>query len=168
MSPHEHQLSQAVLEFLIAHQDWFMFDIPPPPSSRNVPSAVAAAPTAATVTSHHTGLIAPNRSGFLDEDINVVPSSEDEQSHVGGGWKLVDKRKQSGQEGSAAGPQKRVTRRHTVIDRKRKSCFSVRSSACPALFLITFFQHFFLLHSCSSFILVICLPFVAILNLLTF
>ena len=32
LSPQEHQLSQEVLEFLIAHQDWFMLDIPPPPN----------------------------------------------------------------------------------------------------------------------------------------
>ncbi|KAF5326787.1 hypothetical protein D9619_004210 [Psilocybe cf. subviscida] len=30
MSPQEHSLSQQVLEFLIAHQDWFMLDIIPP------------------------------------------------------------------------------------------------------------------------------------------
>ncbi|KIK10036.1 hypothetical protein K443DRAFT_80815 [Laccaria amethystina LaAM-08-1] len=33
MSPQEHALSQRVLEFLIAQQDWFMLDIPPPPNS---------------------------------------------------------------------------------------------------------------------------------------
>ncbi|THH32250.1 hypothetical protein EUX98_g1957 [Antrodiella citrinella] len=33
LSPQEHQLSQDVLEFLIAHQDWFMLDIPPAPTS---------------------------------------------------------------------------------------------------------------------------------------
>jgi len=31
MSPPEHALSQRVLEFLIAQQDWFMLDIAPPP-----------------------------------------------------------------------------------------------------------------------------------------
>lgn len=30
MSPHEHALSQKVLEFLLIHQDWFMLDISPP------------------------------------------------------------------------------------------------------------------------------------------
>ncbi|KAI9439714.1 Rho GTPase activation protein [Lactarius indigo] len=30
LSPSEHQLSQDVLEFLIAHQDWFMLDTPTP------------------------------------------------------------------------------------------------------------------------------------------
>lgn len=33
MAPEQHQLSQEVLEFLIAHQDWFMLDIAPPASS---------------------------------------------------------------------------------------------------------------------------------------
>ena len=35
LAPTEHQLSQDVLEFLIAHQDWFMLDTPPPPPSRS-------------------------------------------------------------------------------------------------------------------------------------
>ncbi|KAG2017651.1 rho GTPase activator, variant 2 [Coprinopsis cinerea AmutBmut pab1-1] len=34
MVPQEHALSQKVLEFLIAHQDWFMLDVPPPPPRR--------------------------------------------------------------------------------------------------------------------------------------
>ncbi|KIM39928.1 hypothetical protein M413DRAFT_29083 [Hebeloma cylindrosporum] len=33
MSPKEHALSQKVLEFLIAQQDWFMLDISPPPTA---------------------------------------------------------------------------------------------------------------------------------------
>lgn len=33
LQPQEHRLSQEVLEFLIAHQDWFMLDIPPPPAT---------------------------------------------------------------------------------------------------------------------------------------
>ncbi|CAA7266973.1 unnamed protein product [Cyclocybe aegerita] len=33
MSPAEHALSQRVLEFLIAQQDWFMLDISPPPET---------------------------------------------------------------------------------------------------------------------------------------
>ncbi|KAI9442832.1 Rho GTPase activation protein [Lactarius psammicola] len=38
LSPSEHQLSQDVLEFLIAHQDWFMLDTPPPPAFPPTPS----------------------------------------------------------------------------------------------------------------------------------
>jgi len=64
MLPKEHQLSQNVLEFLIAHQDWFMLDIPPPPQ-----------PSISTV--HR-----------LTDDVDIMPSSDDE---VGGGWKLVNR-----------------------------------------------------------------------------
>jgi len=61
--PKEHQLSQNVLEFLIAHQDWFMLDIPPPPE--------------------------PNSSiAQRQDDVEVMPSSDEE---VGGGWKLVNR-----------------------------------------------------------------------------
>jgi GTPase-activating protein SAC7 len=38
LSPAEHRLSQDVLEFLIAHQDWFMLDTPPPPALPPTPS----------------------------------------------------------------------------------------------------------------------------------
>ncbi|KAH9167838.1 Rho GTPase activation protein [Lactarius sanguifluus] len=38
LTPSEHQLSQDVLEFLIAHQDWFMLDTPPPPTFPPTPS----------------------------------------------------------------------------------------------------------------------------------
>ena len=56
LSPQEHQLSQDVLEFLIAHQDWFMLDIPPPPPS-STPGTL--------------------RGGASDpDDIVVVPSSD--------------------------------------------------------------------------------------------
>ncbi|KAJ7650048.1 Rho GTPase activation protein [Roridomyces roridus] len=60
MSPPEHALSQQVLEFLIAQQDWFMLDIPPPPR-------------------HEPG--SPD-----DEEVFVV---DDEHSPVGGSWNLV-------------------------------------------------------------------------------
>ena len=38
MSPKEHALSQSVLEFLIAQQDWFILDIAPPPEGSPVTS----------------------------------------------------------------------------------------------------------------------------------
>ncbi|RDX57097.1 Rho GTPase activation protein [Lentinus brumalis] len=66
MSPQEHQLSQDVLEFLIQHQDWFMLDIPPPPTPRRSDSA-ATVPMADTVD---------------------LLSSSDEES---GGWKLISR-----------------------------------------------------------------------------
>ena len=65
LSPQEHQLSQEVLEFLIAHQDWFMLDIPPPPSRSDSAQTVPTTP------------------------VDIMPSSgsDDEQP---GGWKLVN------------------------------------------------------------------------------
>ncbi|EPQ54208.1 Rho GTPase activation protein [Gloeophyllum trabeum ATCC 11539] len=85
LSPKEHQLSQDVLEFLIAHQDWFILDIPPPPDS-----ASPGAPG----------------SPASEEDIAVVPSSDDDQSYVGGGWRLVGKDKRL-----------KVQRRRTTTER---------------------------------------------------
>jgi len=67
MTPSEHALSQRVLEFLIAQQDWFMLDIPTP--SFKKPGIPA-----------HT-------SAEID-DTALVPSSDEETS---GGWKLVDR-----------------------------------------------------------------------------
>ncbi|KZP31803.1 Rho GTPase activation protein [Athelia psychrophila] len=40
MLPREHDLSQKVLEFLIAQQDWFILDIPPPPQRAKPAAAV--------------------------------------------------------------------------------------------------------------------------------
>lgn len=42
MSPKEHSLSQRVLEFLIAQQDWFMLDIPPPAPGEFAPNSSAS------------------------------------------------------------------------------------------------------------------------------
>ncbi|OBZ72003.1 Rho-GTPase-activating protein 5 [Grifola frondosa] len=66
MSPQEHQLSQDVLEFLIAHQDWFMLDIPPPPTTRPSDSAATVPAT---------------------EPVDLLASSDEET----GGWKLVSR-----------------------------------------------------------------------------
>ncbi|KAJ6623999.1 Rho GTPase activation protein [Mycena sp. CBHHK59/15] len=68
MSPTEHKLSQRVLEFLIAQQDWFMLDIPPPPQNE------------------------PGSPGSMesDDDVLLVPS-DGEPSPTDGGWKLVGK-----------------------------------------------------------------------------
>ncbi|KAG7089334.1 hypothetical protein E1B28_011028 [Marasmius oreades] len=67
LSPNEHALSQRVLEFLIAQQDWFMLDIPPPPQDEFGQPPVSTSEA---------------------DDATVFPSSDEEQS-VGGGWKLV-------------------------------------------------------------------------------
>ncbi|KIM84162.1 hypothetical protein PILCRDRAFT_818484 [Piloderma croceum F 1598] len=72
MSPREHDLSQKVLEFLIAQQDWFMLDIPPPP--RQVKPSTLAPIDSST------------------EDILMPPSSDEGgDSPLSGGWKLVRK-----------------------------------------------------------------------------
>jgi hypothetical protein len=73
MSPPEHQLSQKVLEFLIAHQDWFMLDLPPPPDSA-------------------AGFSASRASSDV-EDSMEVPGSDEEHQPAEGGWKLVGMRK---------------------------------------------------------------------------
>ncbi|KAI9000460.1 Rho GTPase activation protein [Trametes punicea] len=67
MSPQEHQLSQDVLEFLIAHQDWFMLDIPPPPTPK---------PTNSSMTVH------------IAEPVSDLLASSDEESD---GWKLISR-----------------------------------------------------------------------------
>lgn len=60
MTPGEHALSQKVLEFLIAQQDWFMLDIPPPDD---------------------------DELGSPDE-VTAFPSSDEDQG-TSGAWKLV-------------------------------------------------------------------------------
>lgn len=72
MLPREHDLSQKVLEFLIAQQDWFILDIPPPPQ-RVKPTLTA--PTSMTV---------------MEEDTLVHPSLDSEDT-ISGGWKMVGK-----------------------------------------------------------------------------
>jgi GTPase-activating protein SAC7 len=67
MMPSEHALSQRVLEFLIAQQDWFMLDIPPPPARKH-------------------GVPPHTSTTGIDDDIVLVPSSDEE---ISGGWKLV-------------------------------------------------------------------------------
>ena len=47
LEPGEHRLSQEVLEFLIAHQDWFMLDTPPPPALPPTPSRSLTPPLSA-------------------------------------------------------------------------------------------------------------------------
>lgn len=87
--PKEHALSQEVLEFLIAQQDWFMLDIPPPP----LPLPQSKTSSANPVTR-------------WEDNVVVLPSSNDNGSQVGDGWKLVQK------------PEKtlKVPRRRTSMD----------------------------------------------------
>ncbi|KIJ66940.1 hypothetical protein HYDPIDRAFT_38386 [Hydnomerulius pinastri MD-312] len=94
LSPGEHQLSQKVLEFLIAQQDWFLLDIPPPP--RNEPSSSWRPPP------RPQHLAPPTAHDVEDPDLVVAPSSDDEPPSISGGWKLVGREKQ------------RITRRRTT------------------------------------------------------
>lgn len=64
MQPKEHKLSQEVLEFLIAHQDWFMLDVTPPPARR----------------------------AGSDDETDAMLSSDDEAN--GGTWKLIPRMEQ--------------------------------------------------------------------------
>lgn len=116
LTPKEHQLSQEVVEFLIAHQDWFMLDIPPPPAS---PSPHP----------HHPGGVAREDV----EDVVMVSSSEDEGSPATtgtGGWKLVGGRTQAEQ-------GRRVARRRTMNERDK-----LRGGAGPfVLFLISIYMN---------------------------
>ncbi|KAI9061134.1 Rho GTPase activation protein [Trametes sanguinea] len=89
MSPQEHQLSQDVLEFLIAHQDWFMLDIPPPPTPR-------ATDSSATVP------LAPGQE--REPGSAELMSSSDEEA---GGWKLVSRME----------VPKKIGRRRTTTER---------------------------------------------------
>ena len=67
LSPPEHHLSQDVLEFLIKHQDWFMLDIPPPPTTKPSDSAVTVP---------------------MAEPVADILASSDEETN---GWKLISR-----------------------------------------------------------------------------
>lgn len=64
LQPTEHKLSQEVLEFLIAHQDWFMLDVTPPPA---------------------------RGAGYVgsDEETDMIATSDEETN--GGSWRLIGK-----------------------------------------------------------------------------
>jgi len=49
LSPSEHRLSQELLEFLIAYQDWFMLGTPPAPALPPTPLRSLTPPLTATV-----------------------------------------------------------------------------------------------------------------------
>ena len=66
MLPSEHALSQRVLEFLIAQQDWFMLDIP-------------LLPTRKQTVPRHTSATG------IDDDTVLLSSDEE----IPGGWKLI-------------------------------------------------------------------------------
>ncbi|KAI6108022.1 Rho GTPase activation protein [Pisolithus sp. B1] len=90
LSPSEHQLSQQVLEFLIAHQDWFLLDIPPPPRAQPYTSWQPPRQSRFSTAPQHDD----------DPDLVVVPSSDDEPPSADG-WRLASQRR-------------RITRRRTT------------------------------------------------------
>ncbi|CDO72483.1 hypothetical protein BN946_scf184980.g24 [Trametes cinnabarina] len=104
MSPQEHQLSQDVLEFLIAHQDWFMLDIPPPPAPGRTESS-------ATV---------PLAAGQREPGSAELMSSSDEEI---GGWKLV----------SRAEVPKKIGRRRTTTERSGERSPPLDSGLSPVM-----------------------------------
>lgn len=67
MSPVDHRLSQEVLEFLIAQQDWFMMDVSPPSRKDSI-----------------LGQIQPG-----SQDITIVPTDKQDDPSEGH-WKLVE------------------------------------------------------------------------------
>jgi len=79
LSPSEHRLSQDVLEFLIAHQDWFMLDTPPPPALPPTPSRSLTPP------------LSPGAS---------VSVSDDEGPE---GWRIIERHPRVPRSGGAAG-----------------------------------------------------------------
>ncbi|KAA1476230.1 Rho GTPase activation protein [Dentipellis sp. KUC8613] len=111
LSPKEHQLSQEVLEFLIAHQDWFMLDIPPPPPSSS-PGAGGVGTGAGGGMGIGAGGMGMGGTQELDEGMG---SSSDE-----GGWKLVNTGTGTGT-GRLAEGGRRIARRRTTTERERGS-----------------------------------------------
>ncbi|KAJ8519046.1 hypothetical protein ONZ45_g3948 [Pleurotus djamor] len=113
MLPHEHHLSQQVLEFLIAHQDWFMLEIPPPPQSdlgntpapgpgttgQGKPGQSGSFPKSGFGRhgrddggTHHGAASGSGSGGETadESDFHVMPSSDEEHNaSVSGGWKLI-------------------------------------------------------------------------------
>ncbi|TEB04114.1 Rho GTPase activation protein [Coprinellus micaceus] len=92
MAPHEHALSQKVLEFLIAHQDHFMLEIPPVPQRRG--------------------------SGQQQQQQQTTPQhSQSISNPTRGGWKLVSKVVGAGSANGGKEKEKKMIRRRTTMER---------------------------------------------------
>lgn len=74
MEPQEHQLSQKVLEFLIAQQDWFMLDIPPPPGGVSS-DAGASGGTGSTTGAASTTLVGSTTGAGTSTSNTFPPGS---------------------------------------------------------------------------------------------
>ncbi|KAF8340603.1 Rho GTPase activation protein [Cantharellus anzutake] len=72
LSPEQHKLSQAVLEFLIEYQDHFILEIPPPPRNDSV-------------------LVTPPPP--VNPDLCVIPSESEDETTTNR-WKLVERTRQ--------------------------------------------------------------------------
>jgi GTPase-activating protein SAC7 len=115
LSPNEHRLSQEVLEFLIAHQDWFMLDTPPPPALPPTPSRSLTPP------------LSPGAS---------VSVSDGEGPE---GWRIIDRHPRilggtsggsAGAQGKAAGKASpRIMRSRTVPSSRKGRASTVDSGA---------------------------------------
>ncbi|KAH9963097.1 hypothetical protein BGW80DRAFT_854842 [Lactifluus volemus] len=99
LSPAEHRLSQDVLEFLIAHQDWFMLDTPPPPALPPTPSRSLTPP----LTPHSAG----------------ISVSDDEGPD---GWRIIERhhRLPSDRTRTVAGPSSQTTTGTNKGERSRE------------------------------------------------
>ena len=119
MSPKEHQLSQQVLEFLIEHQDWFMLDVPPPPSRQgsSAPSPLSPGPMFQSYPpvddnghggieygrrsreTRRNGSQSQDRTEEANGDVLTIKSASPSEA----GWKLIERgRKTSRRRSSSA------------------------------------------------------------------
>ncbi|KAI0303563.1 Rho GTPase activation protein [Multifurca ochricompacta] len=120
LSPTEHRLSQDVLEFLIAHQDWFMLDTPPPPVLPPAPSRSLTPPLMAHAAP--TGISASDDEG--PDGWRIIgsthrPLTERDQRGRKGEQREKDKEKVAPPTGivrSRTLPTSRKGRSSTVVD----------------------------------------------------
>ncbi|KAJ7261759.1 Rho GTPase activation protein [Mycena haematopus] len=115
MSPPEHDLSQRVLEFLIAQQDWFMLDIPPPPqhepgSPESWDNEVLADDELGGAWSLVSGMNAPTMARRKTTDSHTPDSTDNSR----GGEGDLSPVNESPEEGGAS-----VTRRRTLPSGRR-------------------------------------------------
>ncbi|KIO26777.1 hypothetical protein M407DRAFT_23972 [Tulasnella calospora MUT 4182] len=101
LAPAEHKLSQEVLEFLIAHQDWFMMDVTPP--------------------TRRDSILGPALQS-TSQDVLIVPADKNTDP-AEGNWNFVETRKPLGD------LQNSIDRRRTTYEKGSNRRGSVRSNA---------------------------------------
>ncbi|KAF5359605.1 hypothetical protein D9756_003102 [Leucocoprinus leucothites] len=91
MLPAEHALSQQVLEFLIANQDWFMLDTPAPnPSLVSPPLSNSNPTTTQAPTSHSAPLHHPSPpSAYINRGASPTPHTTTASGGIGIHWRGV-------------------------------------------------------------------------------